>query len=122
MPDIQDFEYLTAPNFAKGRVNFPDADNVLFYADDSNQTGIQRPIALSLNEMRTLIAATQFVFNTGPTPLLSWVIEHNLAKQIGAVTVYVNGQQVYPGVQIDSNNQVTLTFSVPVSGVAIIEI
>jgi hypothetical protein len=50
------------------------------------------------------------------TPTLIWTITHNLNKRPAVTAVNADGQFIFGDLKYDNNNQVTLTFSTPISG------
>ena len=95
MPDIDQFEYLSNAAFTKNRLLFEDADLLRFYADDANEVDGERPIAMSLPELVSLVGGKLQFVHTQSTPLAAWAVEHNLGAQVDTVSIYFNGQLVY---------------------------
>jgi hypothetical protein len=64
---------------------------------------------------------TSFIFRQ-PTPAASWVINHNLNGFPAVTTTDLVGNVIVGQVQYLSANTVVVTFSVPVAGVAYLNI
>jgi hypothetical protein len=61
-------------------------------------------------------ASGQTTIITVPTATTSWTITHNLNKRPSVTAVNGDGQFIFGDLKYDNNNQVTLTFSTPISG------
>lgn len=56
-----------------------------------------------------------FVY-TQVAPSTTWVVNHNLGKRVAVNTANLSGQEIIGEVVWNSDNQVTILFSIPVAG------
>jgi hypothetical protein len=70
-----------------------------------------------INGPAVSVDPTSFIFNQ-PTPLASWVINHNLNGFPSVTTTDLSGNVILGQVQYLNANTVIVTFSTPVAGVA----
>jgi hypothetical protein len=79
-------------------------------------------LVLSKNNVKTITVngAPSFAY-TQATPLSTWIVLHNLGFRPAGVTVFdQDGVQVEGSVQHANTNQLSLSFSQPISGLVLI--
>jgi hypothetical protein len=88
-----------------------------------SQTQISGAGAFSdLKEQVNFMVSTSTSFvHLQPTPSNEWVIKHDLDKMPKVTILNAQGEVIYASVRYDSTNQVTIRFSEPVAGTAMLQ-